>query len=142
MPAPGQGTTGGTPQEVLMIVTDGLDDVSLFNSTSCNTSYTWSYSNSYGSFYRCQQPVNISQCAAIKARGIRIAVLYTTYYPLTSNSWYNDTVAPFISQVSGNLQDCASSPSLFFEVSTDGDITAAMTQLFINAVATAPHLTQ
>jgi Flp pilus assembly protein TadG len=144
MPAPGQGSSrsGDTPQEVLMIVTDGVDDVSLYNSTGCNTSYQWAYSNSYGSFYRCQQPVDISQCATIKARGIRIAVLYTTYYPLTSNSWYNNTVAPFISQVSSNLQSCASSPSLFFEVSTDGDITAAMQQLFINAVATAPHLTQ
>ena len=69
-------------------------------------------------------------------------MLYTTYYPLTSNSWYNNTVAPFISQVATNLQNCASAPNLYFEVSTDGDITAAMKQLFINAVATAPHLTQ
>jgi hypothetical protein len=144
MPTPGQGSnrTGDTPQEVLMIVTDGVDDVSLYNSSYCSTSQVWSYSNSYGNFSRCQQPVNTALCSTIKARGIRIAVLYTTYYPLTSNGWYNSTVAPFINQVASNLQDCASSSSLFYQVSTDGDITAAMRQLFINAITTAPHITQ
>jgi Flp pilus assembly protein TadG len=141
-PGAGTGAKGDSPQAVLLIVTDGVDDVSLYNSSSCNTSYYWSYSNKYGNFTRCQQPVNTALCSTIKARGVRIAVLYTTYYPVTSNSWYNSTVAPFISQVPGNLQACASSPNLFFQVSTDGDITAAMQQLFLNAVATAPHLTQ
>jgi Flp pilus assembly protein TadG len=144
MPTPGGGTnkTGDLPQGVLLIVTDGVDDVALYNSSSCNTSQHWSFSNSYGSFTRCQQPVNTALCSTIKARGIRIAVLYTVYYPLTSNSWYTSTVAPFISQVQSNLQACASSANLFAAVSTDGDITAALQQLFINAVNTAPHLTQ
>jgi Flp pilus assembly protein TadG len=144
MPNPGNGTSLGsdTPQEVLMIVTDGVDDVSLYNSSSCSTSYNWSYTNSYGSFTRCQQPVNTALCTTIKARGIRIAVLYTTYFPVTSNSWYNSTVAPFISQVPTNLKACASSDQLYAEVSTDGDITAALNQLFINAVQSAPHLIQ
>ena len=66
---------------MLLIVTDGVDDVSLYKSTSCNTSQIWSFSNSYGSFTRCEQPVNTALCSTIKARGIRIAVLYTTYYP-------------------------------------------------------------
>lgn len=144
MATPGNGTSqsGDKPQGVLMIVTDGVEDVSLRTSATCSTGQSWTYTNSYGTFQRCQRPVDITTCAAIKARGIRIAVLYTTYYPLTSNSWYNSTVAPFISQVSSNLASCASSSNLFFSVSTDGDITAAMKQLFLNAVTTAPHLTQ
>ncbi|MCI4679722.1 pilus assembly protein TadG-related protein [Rhodoblastus acidophilus] len=144
MANPGSGTNnaGDSPQGVLLIVTDGVDDVALYKNSSCNTSQVWSFSNSYGNFYRCQQPVNTVLCSTIKARGIRIAVLYTTYYPVTSNSWYNNTVAPFMSQVSSNLQSCASSPELFAEVSTDGDITAALNQLFINAVNSAPHLVQ
>ncbi len=144
MAKPGQGTnlSTDTPQGVLLIVTDGVDDVALYNSSACNTIYGWSFSNPYGSFYRCQQPMDTTLCTTIKARGIRIAILYTTYYPLTSNPWYNDTVAPFISQVQSNLQNCASSSDLFFQVDTDGDITAAMQQLFMNAVATAPHLSK
>ena len=144
MPTPGGGTNnaGDAPQGVLLIVTDGVDDVGLYNSSSCNTSEQWGFSNNYGNFTRCEQPVNTALCSTIKARGIRIAVLYTVYYPLTSNSWYTSTVAPFISQVESNLQNCASSTNLFAAVSTDGDITAALQQLFINAVNTAPHLTQ
>jgi Flp pilus assembly protein TadG len=144
MATPGNGTAAATdkPQGVLLIVTDGVDDATLYNSSLCSTSYNWSFSNSYGGFYRCQQPVNTSLCSTIKARGIRIAILYTTYFPVTSNSWYMDTVAPFISQVPSNLQNCASASNLYFEVATDGDITAAMQQLFLNAVATAPHLSQ
>jgi len=144
MATPGNGTKvgGDTPQGVLMIVTDGLDDATLFNSSSCNTSYFFSFSNAYGSFVRCQQPMDVSQCAAIKARGIRIAVLYTTYFPLTGNAWYDTNVAPFISQVPDALQACASSTNLFAEVNTDGDITVALQKLFYNAVASAPRLTQ
>jgi Flp pilus assembly protein TadG len=143
MTTPGNGTNqpGDAPQGVLLIVTDGVDDAALYNSSLCNTSYQWGFSNNYGSFTRCQQPANTSLCSTIKARGIRIGILYTTYYPVTTNSWYNTTVAPFISQVPTNLQTCAST-NLFFQVSTDGDINAAMQQLFLAAVATAPHLTQ
>jgi Flp pilus assembly protein TadG len=144
IPNPGGGTNtaGDTPQAVLMIVTDGVDDVSQYSSSQCSTSQKFSYSNSYGSFTRCQQPINPAMCTTIKNRGIRIAVLYTTYFPVTSNSWYNNTVAPFMSQVPTNLQSCASSSVLYFEVSTGGDITGAMNTLFKNAISTAPHLTQ
>ena len=81
----------------------------------------------------------------MKNRGILIAVLYTEYLPLPasgtgSNSWYNSYVAPYQSQIGPNLQNCASS-NLFFSVTTDGDITAAMQALFQQAVTTA-RLTQ
>ncbi|MBU3886978.1 pilus assembly protein [Methylosinus sporium] len=144
MPAPGSGTTaaGDTPQEVLMLVTDGVIDASNYSNTSCTTSINSSYSNSYGSFYRCLQPVDVSYCTAIKNRGIRIAVLYTTYYPVPSNGFYNATVATFASQISDNLKSCASSSDLYFEVNTGGNITTALATLFQKAVSTASHLTQ
>jgi len=144
IPNPGNGTNinGDKPQKVLMIVTDGVDDVSHLYSSQCSTTYNWNYTNTYGSFFRCQQPIDPSVCTTIKNRGIRIAVLYTTYFPVTSNWWYNNTVAPFISQVPTALQQCASSSNLYFEVNTDGDISAAMETLFRNAVSTAPNLTQ
>ena len=83
---------------------------------------------------RCQQPFDTTWCTTVKNRGILIAVLYTEYLPLPasgtgSNSWYNSYVAPYQSQIGPNLQNCASS-NLFFSVTTDGDITAAMQTLF------------
>jgi Flp pilus assembly protein TadG len=120
MPTPGNGTnnTGDSPQEVIFIVTDGVND--------------------YNSSGRVIAPINTlsTWCQTIKNRGIRIAFLYTTYNPLPTNSFYNQNVAPFQSQIATDAQNCAS-PGLFFQVSTDGDISAAMQALFQEAVATA-----
>ncbi len=117
MPNPGSGTAGQSPQEVLFIVSDGVDD-----------------NQKNGA--RNQALFTTSQCTSIKNRGIRIAVLYTTYLPLPTNSWYNTYIAPFQPQIANNMKSCAS-PGLFFQVSTDQDITAAMAALFQQAVATA-----
>ena len=124
MPNPGSGTSGGSPQEVLFLVTDGVDDEV---SGTCSQPLDGN---------RCQQPFNTAWCSTMKNRGILIAVLYTVYLPLPTNSWYNSWIAPFQSQISPNMESCAS-PGLFFSVTTDGDITAAMQALFQQAVATA-----
>jgi hypothetical protein len=76
----------------------------------------------------------------MKNRGIRIAVLYTTYLPITANPWYNQWIAPFSSSIATNMQACAS-PGLYFEVSPSQGISEAMNALFQKAVAEA-HLTQ
>jgi len=129
MPNPGTGAASSTPQEVLFLVTDGVEDK---NDTTCSEPLSGS---------RCQQPFDTVWCTAMKNRGILVAVLYTEYLPLPasgvgSNSWYNQWIAPFQSQIGPNMQSCAS-PGLFFQVTTDGDITAAMNALFQKAVATA-----
>jgi len=121
MPNPGNGTNnaGDTPQEVLMIVSDGVVD-ELYNGN------------------RTIAPINTlaSWCSTIKARGIRIAFLYTTYQPLPTNSFYENNVASFQPNIATDAQNCAS-PGLFYQVSTDGDINAALQTLFQEAVATA-----
>ncbi len=126
MPSPGTGSSGSAPQEVLFLVTDGVDDE--VNSTSCSQPLV--------DGNRCQQPFNTTWCTTIKNSGIRIAVLYTEYLPLPTNSWYNSWISPFQDQIGTNMQSCAS-PGLFFQVTTDGDITAAMQALFQQAVSSA-----
>ena len=124
MPSPGLGTPSSAPQEVLFIVSDGVDDeVSSGCSQAVNAG-------------RCQQPVNTTWCTTVKNRGIQIAVLYTAYLPLPTNTWYNTWIAPFQGQISSNIESCAS-PGMFFSVTTDQDITAAMQTLFQQAVAAA-----
>jgi Flp pilus assembly protein TadG len=123
MPNPGGGTktAGDAPQEVMFFVTDGVEDQMVGGS-------------------RVQSLMDPSYCNTIKNRGIRIAVLYTTYLPLPTNSWYVSYIAPFQPNIGTTLQGCAS-PGLYFQVSTDQDISAAMVALFNIAVATA-HLTK
>ena len=125
MPSPGTGASNSTPQEVLFIVSDGVDDE--VNSSSCTQLLTGS---------RCQQPFNPAMCATILNRGILIAVLYTEYLPLPTNSWYNTYVAPYQGSIASNMESCAS-PGLYFEITTDGDITAALQSLFQLAISTA-----
>ena len=137
MPNPGNGTNvvGDTPQEVLFIVTDGVADE--LSPPSCSQSET---SN------RCQEPINTALCTTIKNRGIRIAILYTDYLPVTSNAWYEDWIEPFNenpptnSQISTNLETCAS-PGLFYDAGVDSSNLGADLQTLFNTVTATAHLT-
>jgi Flp pilus assembly protein TadG len=122
---PGSGASSSSPQAILFIVTDGVEDK---KANSCAYSMI-----GLSGFNRCMQPFDISTCATIKSRGIQIAILYTEYYPLGSDPFYQQYVAPFQSSIGTNLQSCASS-GLFYTVTTDQDITRALTTLFNSAV--------
>ena len=127
IPAPGTGASASaTPQKVLFVVSDGVADA--YYPTTC-------IGASVGGG-RCQEPMNLANCTRIKNRGIKIAVLYTSYLPLPTNWWYMETVAPWASQIATNMQSCAS-PGLYFEVSPTGGIAEAMDALFKKAVQTA-----
>lgn len=134
MPAPGNGSNvaGDTPQEVLFLVTDGVEDELSTFSTKTPTS------SSYGNVSNGRQEsvINVADCTTIKNRGIRIAVLYTEYLPLPTNSWYTAHVQPFQSNIGPTLQSCASS-GLYFMVQTGGDISGALSTLFEEAVQSA-----
>jgi hypothetical protein len=124
IPTPGNGTTnaGDTPQEVVMIVSDGVID-----------------EDSGG---RKMAPINtlVQNCQALKNRNVRIAFLYLTYNPLPTNPFYVSNIAPFQPQIATAAQNCASG-GLYFQVNTDGDVSGALTTLFQKAIATA-HLSQ
>ena len=76
----------------------------------------------------------------MKARGIKIAVLYTTYLPLPTDGFYTANVQPWVDQISPNTLACAS-PGLFFEVAPNQNLNAAMQSLFMTLVAKS-RLTQ
>jgi hypothetical protein len=133
IPNPGNGTnqSGDTPQEVLFIVTDGVEDEQnggriqqaindLGNAPGGNSSGT-------------------NWCTTIKNRGIKIAILYTDYLPVTANSWYNSYVAPIQSDIGPALQACAS-PGLFYDAAIGADLGQALSSLF-QAVVQSGHLT-
>jgi len=152
LPVPGNGTNakGDTPQEVLFLVTDGVIDQ--------NVSSSPALAKQYGSYTSSRQQSTVNPlnsggsepntdwCTTMKNRGVRIAVLYTTYYPLGSNSWYNTYIAPLTTpsaaqdNIGARLEACAS-PGLYYAVTTGGDISAAMNALFQEAVSTA-HLSK
>lgn len=121
IPAPGTGYAVDSRQKVLFMVTDGVADYSRNGK-------------------RTIEPIDTALCDTIKKRGISVAVLYTPYLPLPTNSFYNTYVSPFQTQVGPTLARCAS-PNMYFEVGPNQGIAEAMNTLFLRIVGMA-HLTQ
>ncbi|WP_454883915.1 TadE/TadG family type IV pilus assembly protein [Sphingomonas oryzagri] len=144
---PGFGTKlpGDRPQGVIFIVTDGVRDEAVGGNVSNRWIGQLERPASTMPYKQAPYSMDPQVCETAKALGgaagsMRIAILYTSYLPLPTNSFYNSNVAPFQAQIAANLKACAS-PGLFAEVSTDGDISTALSQLFQAAVATA-HITK
>ncbi|MEY9237191.1 Flp pilus assembly protein TadG [Bradyrhizobium japonicum] len=115
MPTPGLGSNaqGDTPQEVVFLVTDGVEDK--ISATCPNATFA---SNS-----RCQQPLDTAMCTTIKNRGIKIAVLYTEYLQLIANAatgiqktdqWYMSWIDKYNHAYFLNRPDRAKPPGVCF----------------------------
>ena len=113
MPNPGLGSnaTGDTPQEVVFLVTDGVEDKIV--SRRCPNA-------TFASNHRCQQPLDTTMCTTIKNRGIKIAILYTEYLQLinlgpsqnVTDSWYMSWVNPYDEPNFLDRRDRTESPSV------------------------------
>ena len=131
IPTPGTGATASDPQAVIFIITDGMSDESLNGSRN----------------NRELRDSHLTQCSNIKAKCIRIAILYTEYLPesLTGDSWSQSNVAPHLSKIEPALKACASAKAdgtpLYYKVTTDQSIPQALSALFSLTVASA-HLTR
>ena len=128
IPASADGITPATPVRFLFFVTDGVQDTPIDGSVS-NPSAGYKINSN-----RFISPINPANCQAMKNNGVRIGIIYTTYQPLYTNSFYNSYVKPFETSIPTTLKSCASD-GLFFQVSTNGDINSAMQQLFATALA-------
>ena len=129
IPASGTGTGVNSPRQVLLLVTDGVVDMQS-TASSC-----------YGVFQygRCTQPVDVNECQRLKNRGVLVAVLHTTYLPITTNDNYVNWVRPFADRIGPALQSCAS-PNLYEHVDMNSDISASLNELFKRAT-NMPRLT-
>lgn len=114
---PGDGSAASAPEKFLFMVSDGVADYDKGGK-------------------RVIEPINFKLCEQVKKRGINIALLYTTYLPLPTNSFYMQYVAPFQPKIGPTMESCAS-PGLYFEVSPSQGIAEAMQALFQKAVAQA-----
>jgi Flp pilus assembly protein TadG len=134
IPNPGNGTNepGDTPQEVLFIVTDGVEDEQ-------NGGRLQQAINDLGSAPGGNSS-STNWCTAIKSRGIKIAILYTDYMAVPANSWYESWIAPIQSDIGPALQACAT-PGLFYDAGLDSsDLGADLVKLF-NAASQSGYLT-
>ncbi len=115
----GRGGRADDARKVLFFVTDGVAD---YANRRCSNRSTPSNS-------RCQEPIRPEYCTTLKDRGVKVAILYTTYIELPDNDWYNFTIRPWAADIAPKLKACAS-PDLFFEVNPTQGIQLAMDTLF------------
>lgn len=85
------------------------------------------------------RPFDLDQCTAIKNAGYSLAVVYTRYYDIPYNGWYNTYVKPIRESLETNLRACASK-DLFAVGDTPAEIHDAFAQIFNNAKSLT-HLT-
>jgi Flp pilus assembly protein TadG len=128
----GNGNSSTTPLKFVMLVTDGLksDRSTNWSCTSWATDPNWNYNTCYGGY---AAPLNVNNCASMKANGVVLAVLETPYVPLTGQSPavapYEKTVRHAIypggpntaSAVSAALSNCAT-PGYYFQATNSSDI--------------------
>lgn len=130
--AAGNGSATSSRKKALIIVTDGLVD---YGSRTAPLS---------------KGPINPADCAAMKALGYNVYVLYTTYITTPSNlvlpfdniellGYINGTKSPAMAP---SLQSCASAPTNFAEASDPAAISTAMTQMLQAALGNAGRYTQ
>jgi hypothetical protein len=130
IPNPGNGTktAGDRPQAFLFLVTDGMSDENIGS----------------GRTRAAMQQAQINQCNALKARNIKIAILYTeyTYESIKDDEpGQREIVRKAIQGVGQKsveqaLTECAS-PGLMYTVKTDESISNALQSLFSKALAAA-----
>ena len=131
VPKSGSGITSADPQSVVFLVTDGVEDTN-----SATVTDVVSDAHSFPDSSRLIQAFNPALCSSMKAKGIKVAVIYTTYVALPTNYYYNKNVAPWQDEINPNIKACAT-PGYFFEVSPTQGISDAMDALFRKAVAEA-----
>jgi Flp pilus assembly protein TadG len=144
IPTAGNGYAPNPPAQVLMIVTDGVED-EIVGSVTAGTA---DGSRQQAPFAANSNTPSYALCQAIKARGIQIAILYTTYFPLdagNTGSWYDQFIYQFqpngTDQIGTALQNNCASPGLFITVPVGGDISAGLSTL-ISLTINGSHLTQ
>ncbi len=130
IPTAGDGSSASSPLRFLFIISDGVAD----------------YFNAKGA--RVIAPLDPTECSALKAKGVQIMTLYTQYFPLvppnvpTANAFYVANVAPFVANLSANLQACASSPSFAFQATDATSIGVALEAMLAAAVSAPARFTK
>lgn len=125
---PGTGASSADRQKIVFLVSDGVTDAAR---TTCSMPLK--------DDTRCMEPITVADCTALKDKGIKIAVVYTTYLQMPGDGFWEGRIKPFDPKISPAMQACAS-PGYFIEASPSQDLTAAMQTLF-RKLLSAPRIT-
>jgi hypothetical protein len=123
----GTGNSTTDRQKVVFLVSDGMTDA---EKTVCSGSQKDD---------RCMEPIDPAACKDLKDKGIKVAVVYTTYIPLPDDKFWVNRIKPFDARLRPSMEACAT-PGYFIEASPNEDIGKAMQTLF-RKLMNSPRLT-
>ncbi|PPD40471.1 MAG: hypothetical protein CTY15_14765 [Methylocystis sp.] len=135
VPTSGDGMAADRPQQVVILVTDGVED-GIYTGWEGMTAPTGLPLSWWGPSYTKANtgafPTGV--CDALKQKDVIVGVVYTTYVPFVGTEQYDKLIGPFAANISPNLEACAST-GYFFVASKPGEINAGMQHLFNKAMA-------
>lgn len=123
----GTGNSTTDRQKVVFLVSDGMTDA---EKVVCSGSQKGT---------RCMEPIDPAACKDLKDKGIKVAVVYTTYIPLPEDNFWVNRIKPFDARLRPSMEACAT-PGYFIEASPNEDIGKAMQTLF-RKLMNSPRLT-
>lgn len=136
IPNQGDGSSWASTKKLVFFISDGLNDHQMSPCAGVPI----------GS--RCEEPLNASNCANMKNRGVLVSTIYTTYLPVLTNAWYVSTVAPYNlapyspspnSKIEMGMLNCATS-GYFQEVGPNDNLSGVISDIFLKAIS-RPRLT-
>jgi hypothetical protein len=123
--ASGTGMSADSPRRFVFIVTDGLQD-------RHPSWYPINFPTPHSGNGRLGA-LDPAACSALKAKGVTVAVLYTTHVGIPGYEWYWQNAQPAIRP---NLQACAS-PNFFFEAKDAAQLSNEFKTMFQKAIQAA-----
>lgn len=133
----GTGETPSDPKKFALVVTDGSQWL-----RSGNAEFDRNIEGEEWGQQRAQL-LDPTACDALKAKGVTVYFLYTTYIDAPNNTFTDRLVDAIANRLSPKniefMKQCASEPSNFFEAKDAAALTAAMKQIF-HEVAVPTHI--
>jgi Flp pilus assembly protein TadG len=124
VPKSGTGLAADSPRRFVFMVTDGLQDRASW--------YPQNFPGPTGADSRTG-PIDPAACDGLKAKGVTVAILYTTQVGIPGYEWYWQKPQPSIRP---NLEACASQ-NFFFEAKDGAALSTEFQKMFKKAVEAA-----
>jgi von Willebrand factor type A domain len=142
IPAAGNGSSDTERKQVVILLTDGVEDSAYFKDGSFIEDPAFvENAPTFRDHYRLQG-VDPAMCAPVKDRGVQVMAMYMPYMTSNEDGRYDfirNVLTP--EGIQSSLQECASSSSNAFAASSPEEIDAGMRKLFQQALLSV-RLTQ
>lgn len=146
----GNGSATSNSRPFVFLITDGMQNGQYYGVSKSGVTYYPGNPSTFSGYSAAgfnggssPQPIDYNQCAALKATGATISILYIPYLPIPTNPdpyGENTKADNAIPNLATALSNCSTS-GFFYTANTPSDISNALSNMFQQAIQVA-HLSQ